>query len=519
MPRALLSVYDKTGLVEFAQTLQRCGYELLASGGTASALTEAGIPSISVDSVTQFPEMLDGRVKTLHPLIFGGLLGDRDRPQHVEQMAEHGIAPIDLLVSNLYPFASNPSVELIDVGGPSMIRAAAKNFAHVAVVVHPDDYARVADEIEVSGGHVGVATRRRLAATAFAHLVAYDTAIAAWLDAATDEITAAPGDPIEAVSVGATLPPTIGLSLELAQTLRYGENPHQTGARYRIAGTASWWDSAVQLGGKELSYLNVYDADAAWRLVHDLGDDPAAVVVKHANPCGAAVGPDIATAYRAAHEGDPVAAFGGVVAVNRKVTPEMAEALAPVFTEVLVAPSFSPGALTILQARKALRLIEGRPPVRDELHLRSISGGLLVQETDDPGADNEESGDWRVVGDVVPSEAQWRDLRFAWRLCAHVSSNAIVVVSHGQAVGIGAGQQSRVDAATIAVTKAGDRARTAVAASDAFFPFRDGVDVLAAAGVAAVVEPGGSVRDDEVIAAANAHGMAIVLTGRRHFRH
>jgi phosphoribosylaminoimidazolecarboxamide formyltransferase/IMP cyclohydrolase len=414
----------------------------------------------------------------------------------METIGRHGIRPIDLVVVNLYPFRSEPSVEMIDVGGPTMVRAAAKNHQWVGVVVDPRSYELVLAELRATGS-LSPETRKRLARDAFAHTAAYDAAIVEWLDE--------PG-----------LPPTLHLALERAQDLRYGENPHQRGARYRRLGETSWWDGAVQHGGKQLSYLNLYDTEAAWRLVHELGDSPAAVIVKHANPCGAALGDDITVAYRRAHEGDPTSAFGGTVALNRSVPVELARALAPVFTEVVVAPGYEPQALEVLATRKNLRVLDAPGPSPERLDLRSIAGGMLVQERDPIGVDR---AAWRVVTKVAPTEEQWRDLELAWRVCARVSSNAIVLAAGNQAVGIGAGQQSRVDAAEIAARKAAGRATGGAAASDAYFPFRDGLDVVAAAGVAAVAQPGGSVRDDEVVAAADQHGIAMVLTGERHFRH
>jgi len=498
--RALLSVYDKTGLSELAAGLVDLGWELVSSGGTAKALQAAGIPCTEVAAVTGAPEMLGGRVKTLHPRVHGGILADRSQPEHLADLDAQGIAPIDLVVCNLYPFRAQPSIEMIDVGGPTMVRAAAKNHAHVGVVVDPADYEPVLAELR-RDGTLADATRARLARAAFAHTAAYDAAIVGWLD---DEQAAGP------------LPPTLHLALERAQDLRYGENPHQEGARYRRVGATSWWDGAVQHGGKELSYLNLFDTEAAWRLVHDLGDQPAVAIIKHANPCGVAVAPDVADAYRLAHECDPVSAFGGIVAVNRRVPLALAEALAPVFTEVVVAPGYDDDALAALTAKKNLRVLEAPAPGAEPLDLRSIDGGLLVQQVDQVTTDR---STWRVVTQSQPTDDQWRDLELAWRVCAHVKSNAIVLAANGQAVGIGAGQQSRVDSAEIAARKAAGRAKGGACASDAFFPFRDGLDVAAAAGVAAVIQPGGSVRDDEVVAAADEHGLAMVLTGERHFKH
>jgi phosphoribosylaminoimidazolecarboxamide formyltransferase / IMP cyclohydrolase len=505
--RALLSVYDKTGLVDLAQGLVDLEWELIASGKTAAVLADAGIAVTEVAEVTGAPEMLGGRVKTLHPKVHGGILADRSDPSHVADLAAQHVETIDLVVCNLYPFSSDPSIELIDVGGPTMVRAAAKNHAHVGVVVDPTDYPLVLDELR-AGGSLSNDTRRRLARAAFAHSAAYDAAIVAWFDAG-----GAGGD-------AELLPPTLHLALERAEELRYGENPHQRGARYRDRSRPTWWDGVVQHGGTALSYLNLFDADAAWRLVAELGSgrDAAVAIIKHANPCGAALAPTLADAYRRALECDPVSAFGGVVALGGPCTLEVAQAVAEgPQADVVVAPSFDPDALEALAARrKATRLLEAPPHSAGTLELRSLGGGFLVQDRDDLVTTR---SDWQVPTKVAPTDSQWRDIELAWRVCARTSSNAIVVVAGGQALGVGAGQQSRVEAAQIAVGKAGDRSRGGAAASDAFFPFRDGLDVLAEAGVAAVVQPGGSVRDGEVVAAADEHGIAMVLTGERHFRH
>jgi phosphoribosylaminoimidazolecarboxamide formyltransferase/IMP cyclohydrolase len=495
--RALISVHDKTGVVDLARGLVDLDWEVVSSGGTAKALEDAGVSCTPVESITASPEMLSGRVKTLHPRIHGGILADRSKHEHNADLEAQGIEPIDLVVCNLYPFRSQPSIEMIDVGGPTMVRAAAKNHAHVGVVVDPADYGQVLEELRADGS-LSAETRRRLARAAFAHTAAYDAAIVSWFDE------------------GETLPPSIHLALERAQEVRYGENPHQQAARYREVGQRGWWDAMTQHGGKELSYLNLYDTEAAWRLVHDLGDDPAVAIIKHANPCGAAVAGDIETAYVRAHECDPVSAFGGIVAANHPVTVDMAEALAPVFTEVVVAPGYEAGALEVLTAKKNLRVLEAQPPGSQRFDLRSIDAGLLVQEPDRFVSGRPE---WRVVTKAQPSEDQWRDLELAWRLCAWVKSNAIVLVNKGQAVGIGAGQQNRVDSARIAARKADGRAAGGACASDAFFPFRDGLDTAAEAGAAAVVQPGGSINDEEVITAADEHGIAMVFTGERHFRH
>lgn len=506
-PRALLSAYDKTGMVELGRALVELGWELVSSGGTARVLADAGLPVIPTEQVTGFPEMLGHRVVTLHPAIHGGILADRTDPSHRADMQTYDVTAIDLVAVNLYPFSSDPSTELIDIGGPAMVRGAAKNHSQVTVLVNPADYDVVLGELRAAG-EVSAATRRRLARDAFAHTAAYDAAIVSWFD----EGDLAVGDDTDG---GAVLPPTLHLSATRRQSLRYGENPHQVGARYSLPG-GGCWDEAVQHGGKELSYLNVYDADAAWRLVHSLGDLPTAVVIKHANACGAAVGHDITDAYQRAHECDPVSAYGGIVALNRVVPLALAEALAPVFTEVVVAPGYEDDALEVLTARKNLRVITAPAPEVPALDIRTIAGGLLVQTADSVSMDR---SSWQVVTDREPSEAEWRDLELAWRLVARVTSNTIVLVKDGQAVGIGAGQQNRRDAGRIAAEKAAGRAVGGACASDAFFPFRDGLDAAAEAGATAVIQPGGSIRDEEVIAAANEQGMAMVFTGERHFKH
>lgn len=512
--RALLSVYDKTGIEAFARGLATLGFELVASGGTSTTLLKAGIAHREVAEVTGAAEMLGGRVKTLHPSIHGGILADRSVEQHLEDLAERGITPIDLVACNLYPFASSPSVEMIDVGGPTMVRAAAKNFAHVTVLVDPADYGPVLDELRQEGA-VGAGTRRRLARAAFAHCAAYDAAIVGWFDG--------PDGPIPRSDE--VLPPTLHLALERADTLRYGENPHQLGARYRVAAgssSAGFWDGAVQHSGRELSYLNLFDAEAAWRLAHELVElesaGAAAVIVKHANPCGAALKGDPLAAYEAAFGADPVSAFGGIVAVTSPLDLALAEAvIANPVADVLIAPAIDPDAAALLASkRKNLRVLSAPTPGAPGLALRQIDGGFLVQEPDRFLAARET---WRVVTEKVPDPATWRDLEVAWRVAARTSSNTIVLVKDATAFGVGCGQQNRVDAAGLAARKAAGRAAGGAGASDAFFPFRDGLDAVAEAGVAAVVQPGGSVRDDEVIAAANERGIAMVLTGERHFRH
>ncbi len=497
--RALVSVWDKTGLEAFARGLTSLGWDLVSSGGTSKALAEWGVDHTSVETVTGSPEMLDGRVKTLHPKIHGGILADRSKPQHVADLEANAVTPIDLVVCNLYPFRSEPGIEMIDIGGPTMVRAAAKNHAHVGVVVDPSDYGEVLDELR-RDGELSPATRQRLARAAFAHTAAYDAAIVGWLD----------GDE--------ALPPTIHIALERAQELRYGENPHQRGARYRETGTTSWWDGVTQHAGMALSYLNLYDAEAAWRLVHDLGDAPAVAIIKHANPCGVAVADDIADAYQLAYECDDKSAFGGIVAFNRPITTAVTDLMVKnAQADVVIAPGYEPATVdALIKKRKNTRLLEAPAPGPAGRDLRQIAGGFLVQEPHHFEASRQ---DWRVVTKRQPTDAEWRDAELAWRLCGHVKSNAVVLVADGQGVGIGAGQQSRVDAGEIAAKKAAGRAKGGACGTDAFYPFRDGLDAAASAGAAVVIQPGGGLRDDEIIAAADELGMAMVLTGERHFLH
>jgi len=523
--KALLSVYDKTGVAELAGALHELGWELLSSGGTANAIAKAGIPVTDVADLTGSAAILGHRVVTLHPKVHGGLLADRNDPAHAADMDEHGIDPIDLVIANLYPFSSNPSIELIDIGGPAMVRAAAKNHEFVGVVTDPSEYDEIIAELRTQGS-LTHETRRRLARAAFAKTAEYDGQIVAWLDAGApepDEETSATASadttaaaPPSEIDIDAALPPTISLTLDREQVLRYGENPHQVGARYAVRGQAGWWQGAVRHGGKDMSYLNVYDTEAAWRLAHSLGSDPTAVVIKHANPCGAAIADDIAVAYSRAHECDPVSAYGGIVAVNRTVTMAMAEALAPVFTEVVVAPGYEPDALARLQEKKNLRILEAEAPGDPDLSLRTIDGGYLVQTPDIVTVDRAQ---WQVVTKVAPTEEQWQDIEMAWRVVAKVTSNSIVLVKDQQAFGIGCGQQNRRDAGRLACEKADGRAAGGVYASDAFFPFPDGLDGAIEAGAAVVVEPGGSIRDDQLIARADDEGLAMVFTGERHFRH
>jgi len=502
-----MSVYDKKGLPALAGALVELGWEIVSSGGTSKVLREHGVVCTQIESVTGAPEMLDGRVKTLHPAIHGGILADLSQASHLAALQAQGIQPFDLVVCNLYPFASQPSIEMIDVGGPTMVRAAAKNHAHVGVVVDPADYDQVLREIR-SEKRLSETTRLRLARAAFKHTAAYDAAIVDWFNATT----------LSAGDSNSGLPSAVNLTLEKAENLRYGENPHQKGARYIEAGQSGWWDSVQQHSGMALSFLNIFDADAAWRLVNDLGPGAAAAIIKHANPCGAAVDSDIASAYRRAFECDPISAFGGIVALNRTVSSKLAEEMvANPKADVIIAPGYEPEALELFATKKKnLRVLEAQVPGPRRFELRRIDGGFLMQ-----GADmlNLDRNTWRVVTKTQPTDEQWADLELAWKVCAAVSSNAIVVVNNGQAVGIGAGQSSRLDSAAIAVDKAADQAKGGACASDAFFPFRDGLDAVALAGVSCVIQPGESVRDDEVIAAADEHGIAMVFTGERHFKH
>ena len=522
VPTALLSVYDKSGVVDFARSLRELGWSIVSSGGTAKVIAAEGIDVTDVADLTGVPAILSNRVVTLHPKVHRGILADPTDAEHLSDMAEYGIEPISLVVGNLYPFGqglddfqhgSGSAVEMIDIGGPAMVRAAAKNHAHVAVIVDPKSYDPVIAELRADGA-LSANTKRRLARAAFAHTAAYDAAIVTWFDG-NDPDVADETVEVNDVDTAGALPASIHLALSNVQSLRYGENPHQEGARYRQAGATSWWDSMTQYGGKELSYLNLYDTEAAWRLVQRF-DGPACVIVKHANPCGVAIADDITTAYIRANACDPVSAFGGVVAVNRTVTNEMAIALGDVFTEVVVAPGLDDDALATFAKKKNLRVIAANAPSPLPFDVRPIYGGLLVQQPD-PVAGR--SDDWRVVTNLQPTENQWVDMEFAWTVCAAVTSNAIVYTKDRQAFGIGAGQQNRLDSARIATARADGRASGGACASDAFFPFRDGLDAAVEAGVSCVIQPGGSMRDDEVIAAAKEHGLAMVFTGQRHFRH
>ena len=515
--RILLSLYDKTGLEGFARALAGAGHEIVSSGGTAASLERAGIAHRSVESVTGFPEILGGRVKTLQPALHGGILADLANPEHLADLAKHGIEPIGLVVCNLYPFRSEPSIEMIDIGGVTLLRAAAKNWAHVGVVVDPADYEEVVTDL-LEDDKLGPGLRLRLARKAFAHTAAYDAAIVSWFD--EEMLAEAPAGSAGETQEQPSLPPTLHLSLEFAQALRYGENPHQRGARYRNAGARSWWDDVVQHGGMELSYVNLYDADAAWALVNDIrGLGPAAaVVVKHANPCGAAVAHELGDAYERAFKCDPMSAFGGIVALSAPVDETLAQAMvANAKADVVIAPGYSEAALALFAAkRKNMRVLQAPAASADRWNVRQLAGGWLVQDPYRLATGPEQ---WRVVTSIKPSEEGWRDLQLAWRVCAAVKSNAIVLAQGGVAVGIGGGQQNRVSPGELAVARADGRAEGGAAASDAFFPFRDGLDTVAKAGVSCVVQPGGSLRDAEVIAAAEELGIAMVFTGERQFRH
>lgn len=507
--RALVSVSDKTGLVAFAKGLHSAGVEIISTGGTAKALEKAGVPVKSVSSVTKFPEMLDGRVKTLHPRIHGGILADRSKKSHLQQLKDKGIKEIDMVVVNLYPFkqtVAKPGVKLaeaienIDIGGPTMIRAAAKNFSSVAVIVNPSRYQGILDEIKAKDGLISEATRFSLAVEAFAHTADYDTAIANYLSGGKKRF-----------------PEKMMVAFDKINELRYGENPHQKAAYYRRGdAVATALVNAEQLQGKELSYNNILDTDAAWRIAMEF-DEPTAVIIKHNNASGAASDPDILKAYKKSYDADPISAFGGIVGLNRPVNAALAKEISKTFIEVVIAPNYDKAALEIFFSKTGLRILKLKTAkIQREAEVRSISGGLLVQDKD---MISEKKSDMRVVTKKKPTAKQWDDLLFAWKIARHTKSNAIVLVKNKVAIGVGAGQMSRVVSAEIAAKKAGKHAKDCVMASDAFFPFRDGIDTAAKVGAIAVIQPGGSVKDDQVIAAANEHGMAMVFTGRRHFFH
>ncbi|WP_336920806.1 bifunctional phosphoribosylaminoimidazolecarboxamide formyltransferase/IMP cyclohydrolase [Aquipuribacter sp. SD81] len=525
--RALVSVYDKTGLEDLARGLADAGVEIVSTGSTAGRIAAAGVPVTPVEELTGFPECLDGRVKTLHPRVHAGLLADLRLDSHRAQLAELGVEPFELVVVNLYPFtetvasgaAPDECVEQIDIGGPSMVRAAAKNHPSVAVVTDP---ARYGDTLAaVAAGGFTLAQRARLAAEAFVHTASYDVAVASWM-----------GNVLAPDPDGDGFPTWLGATWERADVLRYGENPHQRAALYVSGrdGAPAGLATAEQLHGKAMSFNNYVDADAAWRAAHD-HTEPAVAIIKHANPCGIAVGDDVADAHAKAHACDPVSAFGGVVAANRPVTRAMAEQLADVFTEVVLAPGFDDDALEVLTRKKNVRLLVAAPPARGAIELRPVSGGVLLQQRDDvdaalPAGDDgrptggDDPAAWTLAAGEAADEATLADLAFAWRAVRAVRSNAILLAHDGASVGVGMGQVNRVDSCRLAVARAGEeRARGAVAASDAFFPFADGLQVLLDAGVRAVVQPGGSVRDEEVVAAAREAGVTLYLTGVRHFAH
>ncbi|ANS80474.1 IMP cyclohydrolase [Serinicoccus hydrothermalis] len=517
--RALVSVYDKTGLDELVTALHEHGVTLVSTGGSAARIEGLGLPVTRVEELTGFPECLDGRVKTLHPRVHAGLLADTTNPEHVDQLAELGVEGFDLVVCNLYPFADTVAsgaapaecVEQIDIGGPSMVRAAAKNHRSVAVVTSPPAYPQVLDAL--SSGGFTLSQRRELAAQAFVHTATYDVAVASWM-----------GSVLTDTGEGTGFPAWMGATWDRASVLRYGENPHQRAALYTDGqADAPGLAQAEQLGGKEMSFNNYVDADAARRAAHEHGDRPTVAIIKHANPCGIAVGEDIAQAYAKAHACDPVSAFGGIIATNAPVTEAMARQVAEVFTEVVVAPAFDPAALEVLSAKKNLRLLEVPSPTPGGVETRAISGGLLVQAVDAVDAEVEDGGDdaarWRLVAGQAADEATLGDLQFAWRAVRATRSNAILLADDGASVGVGMGQVNRVDSCHLAVSRAGDRAAGSVAASDAFFPFADGLQVLLDAGVRAVVAPGGSIRDEEVVAAAEQAGVTMYFTGTRHFAH
>jgi phosphoribosylaminoimidazolecarboxamide formyltransferase/IMP cyclohydrolase len=511
--RALVSVYDKTDLLVVARALVDAGAEIVSTGSTAERIADAGLPVTPIEKVTGFPECLDGRVKTLHPMVHAGLLADLRLESHRTQIAELGIEPFDLLISNLYPFTATVAsgataeacIEQIDIGGPAMVRSSAKNHASVAVITSPEQYPQLLDALAAGG--FTLPERQALAAAAFVHTATYDVAVASWM-----------GSVVTDLSEGTGFPSWMGGTWEKVTGLRYGENPHQPAALYRPSGASRGLANAQQLHGKEMSYNNYVDADAARRSAADF-DEPAVAIIKHANPCGIAVGSDIAEAHRKAHACDPISAYGGVIAANRPVSVEMARQVAEIFTEVIIAPEYADGALDVLTAKKNLRILVVEPPVRAGVESRRIDGGLLVQLSDTVDADHDRAANWQLVAGQPASEQTLADLEFAWKAARSVKSNAILLARDGAAVGVGMGQVNRVDSCRLAVQRAGDRAAGAVAASDAFFPFADGPEILLSGGVSAIVQPGGSVRDGEVIAAVQTAGATMYLTGARHFFH
>lgn len=515
--RALVSVYDKSGLEELVQALHGAGVELVSTGGSAALIEGLGLPVTRVEELTGFPECLDGRVKTLHPKVHAGILADRRLESHVQQLEELGVAPFELVVSNLYPFVQTVAsgatpdecVEQIDIGGPSMVRAAAKNHPSVAIVTSPGRYADVVAAL--SDGGFTLAQRQRLAAEAFVHTASYDVAVASWM-----------GNVLTDTSDGAGYPAWAGATYDRVAVLRYGENPHQGAALYRHGSGPAGLAGAEQLHGKEMSYNNYVDTDAARRAAYDFAD-PAVAIIKHANPCGIAVGADVAAAYRKAHECDPTSAFGGVIAVNRPVSVAMAEAMRETFTEAIVAPAYDEGAVEVLQSLprggKNLRILVCEDLVPGGVESRAVSGGLLMQQRDAIDAPGDDPASWTLAtGEAAPDDVL-ADLAFAWRACRAAKSNAILLARDGASVGIGMGQVNRVDSCRLAVSRAGDRAAGSVAASDAFFPFEDGPQILIDAGIRAIVQPGGSMRDELTIEAARAAGVTMYFTGTRHFFH
>ena len=510
--RALVSVYDKTGLEELARGLHEAGVELVSTGSTAARIAAAGVPVTKVEELTGFPECLDGRVKTLHPKVHAGILADLRLESHRQQLDELGVAPFDLVVVNLYPFretvasgaSADECVEQIDIGGPSMVRAAAKNHPSVAVVTSPARYADVLSAVQ--NGGFDLTTRKRLAAEAFQHTASYDVAVASWFASEY-----APVDESQ-------FPDFLGATWERENTLRYGENPHQPAALY-VDGSGGGLAQAEQLHGKEMSYNNYTDTDAARRAAYD-HDEPCVAIIKHANPCGIAVGSDVADAHRKAHACDPLSAFGGVIAVNRPVSKEMAEQVAEIFTEVIVAPDYEEGALEALAKKKNIRVLKAAGGPSNAVEVKPVDGGVLLQVTDRLQADGDDPANWTLATGDALSEDDLADLAFAWKACRAVKSNAILLAKDGASVGVGMGQVNRVDSAKLAVERAGEeRARGSFAASDAFFPFPDGLEILTAAGVKAVVQPGGSVRDELVVEAAKKAGVTMYFTGTRHFFH
>lgn len=511
--RALVSVYDKTGLEDLVRGLHDAGVALVSTGGSAALIERLGVPVTKVEDLTGFPECLDGRVKTLHPRVHAGILADRRLDTHVQQLADLGVEPFDLVISNLYPFVQTVAsgatpdecVEQIDIGGPSMVRAAAKNHPSVAIVTSPASYSDVLEA--VAAGGFTIDQRRALAAEAFVHTASYDVAVASWM-----------GSVLTDSSEGTGFPAWVGGTYEKAAVLRYGENPHQKAALYINDFGPAGLARAEQLHGKEMSYNNYVDTDAARRAANDFAE-PAVAIIKHANPCGIAVGADIAQAHQRAHECDPVSAFGGVIAANRPVSVEMARQVAEVFTEVIVAPGYDEGAVEILQGKKNIRILVADTEAGSPVETRPISGGLLMQQVDHVDAEGDDPSTWTLATGEAASPEVLADLAFAWKACRAVKSNAILLAKDGASVGVGMGQVNRVDSCKLAVERAGERSVGAVAASDAFFPFEDGPQILIDAQVAAIVQPGGSVRDELTIEACKAAGVTMYFTGTRHFFH